>query len=266
VIDFLLYLTAGAFVGFAVGLTGVGGGSLMTPLLLLFGFPAHTAIGTDLLYAALTKGGGVWMHARRATVEWRIVLMLASGSIPASILTITALSLFFDSPDQYAAILTSCLGAMLVATSLVLLFKHKLQKPRWVHHDNCREESTFRRRRLHSRHWTVFMGAVLGVLVTLSSVGAGAFGAAILMMLYPKLRGIQVIGTDLAHAVPLTLVAGIGHMAMGHVDYALLLALLTGSLPAIYAGTQLASRLPDSLLQPVLASMLLALGIKYAFF
>lgn len=259
--EFIYYILAGASVGFAIGVTGVGGGSLMTPLLLLFGFPAHIAIGTDLLYAAITKGGGVFIHKRQGTIRWKIVFNLALGSIPASLVTIFVLKHYFQSPEDYSALLTSSLGIMLVATSLVLLFKKQIQAKHSTGSDSLLGGLTRR-----APLWTFLMGICLGVLVTLSSVGAGAFGAAILLILYPRMPSIQIVGTDLAHAVPLTLVAGLGHMALGNVNYALLFALLIGSLPAILLGTKVATRLPDRILHPLLASTLFALGVKYAFF
>lgn len=256
-----MYILAGAGVGFAVGITGVGGGSLMTPLLLLFGFPAHIAVGTDLLYAAITKSGGVLAHKNKGTIHWKIVFTLGIGSITASLLTIFLLKHFFTSPEDYTKILTSSLGAMLIATALVLIFRRQIQQ---AHDTGSEVTPSFINR--HKAGLTLTMGFFLGIFVTLSSVGAGAFGAALLMVLYPRIPSIQVIGTDLAHAVPLTLVAGIGHLALGHVDFALLAALITGSLPAIYLGTKLAIRIPDQVLQPILACTLLGLGIKYSFF
>ncbi|RRJ84871.1 sulfite exporter TauE/SafE family protein [Aestuariirhabdus litorea] len=258
--DILAYILAGAGVGLAVGITGVGGGSLMTPLLLLFGFPPHIAIGTDLMYASLTKASGVAMHHRRGTIDWRLVLLLGLGSMPAALITVLILYLYFPDSSSYGHILTSSLGVMLILTALVLLFKNKLvkfhksagDKPGFLHH--------------HSTTLTWVMGVFLGTFVTLSSVGAGAFGTAVLMVLYPALLSIRVVGTDLAHAVPLTLVAGLGHLLLGNVDFYLLGCLLMGSLPAIYLGTRLGSRLPDRVLHPILASTLLALGLKYAFF
>jgi len=259
--DFLIYILAGAGVGFAVGLTGVGGGSLMTPLLLLFGFPPHIAIGTDLVYAAVTKSGGVVTHRRQGTIRWRIVLLLASASLPFSALTVAALHFWLGDASNYSEALTTCLGFMLITTAFVLIFKKKLQgQPQ-------SEPSGFSAwAKNNATKLTLIMGAALGILVTLSSVGAGAFGTAILLVLYPRLPSIHIVGTDLAHAVPLTLVAGLGHLMLGNVDFILLGSLLIGSLPAIYAGTKLAAHLPDKVLQPVLAFTLLVLGSKYAFF
>lgn len=256
----LLYILAGASVGFAVGLTGVGGGSLMTPLLLMFGFPTHIAIGTDLVYAAVTKAGGVVSHSRQSTVDWKLAGTLASGSIPASILTIFVLKTYFPDSSSYQHVLVSTLGVMLILTSGVLLFKKRLQR---VNQGDRRPNPFIEHYRTPI---TVLMGVMLGICVTLSSVGAGAFGAAILLVLYPALSSIKIIGTDIAHAVPLTLIAGLGHMSLGNVDFALLASLLIGSLPAIHLGTKLGKRLPDKILQPTLASILLVIGVKYAFF
>ncbi len=259
--EILLYILAGAGVGLAVGITGVGGGSLMTPILLLFGFPFNVAIGTDLLYASITKASGAWAHKRQGTVRWRLVGMLALGSIPGSLATTLMLDSVFSDAKHYEPLLTTSLGIMLILTSAVLLFKSRISQPtpddeknlRWVHK--------------HSSVITVVTGAVLGVFVTLSSVGAGAFCAALLLILYPRLPAVQVVGTDIAHAVPLTLIAGLGHLLLlGNVDFVLLASLLVGSLPAIHLGTRIGARLPNQILQPVLATILLGLGLKFAFF
>lgn len=259
--EFLLYIAAGALVGLAVGVTGVGGGSLMTPLLLLFGFPPHVAIGTDLLYAAITKSSGMYMHARRHTVQWRVVGLMAAGSLPAAGLTALLLATVFTDADEYGGLLTTSLGVMLIMTASVLVFKGRIQK-RSLDGDSAFLTSI----QHHQGVWTLVMGLVLGVLVTLSSVGAGAIGTAVLLMLYPHLPPIRIVGTDLAHAVPLTLLAGLGHLFLGHVDLKLLGALLIGSLPAIWVGTHLGTRLPDRVLHPILVTVLLGLGIKYAVF
>jgi uncharacterized membrane protein YfcA len=258
--DLLLYILAGAGVGFAVGVTGVGGGSLMTPLLLLFGFPLHVAIGTDLLYAALTKAGGMAAHSRMGTVNWRLVGLLAAGSLPCSALTVYALHAWFGDPEAYAPLLTTALGVMLILTAAAIALRGRLAAlagdrgpgpvRRWVD--------------AHGAGLTLLMGMVLGVCVTLSSVGAGAFGAAVLMALYPGLRAVGIVGTDIAHAVPLTLIAGLGHLALGHVDFALLGALLVGSLPAIWIGSRVAERLPERVMRPLLATLLMGLGVRFA--
>ena len=260
--DILFYIIAGAAVGFAVGLTGVGGGSLMTPILLLFGFPPQIAVGTDLLYASITKSGGVFLHKRQGTIRWKIVITLFCGSIPASLVTVYFLNSIFTDSEQYGEILTTSLGFMLILTALVLLFKSQL-----VNRSKAKDDSeALKTVQKHATAITWVMGVALGVLVTLSSVGAGAFGAAVLLIIYPRMSAISIIGTDLAHAVPLTLVAGLGHLYLGNVDFYLLGSLLIGSLPAIYVGTKLGTRMPENLMQPILASTLLALGVKYAFF
>lgn len=255
--DFLFYILSGAVVGLAVGLSGVGGGSLMTPMLLAFGFPLHIAVGTDLLFAAITKSGGVVVHTMQKTIRWDFVLMLAAGSIPATALTILVLHHRFDSPEQYAGLITTTLGFTLILTSAAIVFRSRLAE-------------------LAGRHRIVsdggmvkalpVLGVLLGVLVTLSSVGAGAIATAMLMIVYPKMKSINVVGTDVAHAVPLTLFAGLGHLYLGNVDFVLLAALLIGSLPAVSVGARLAKFIPERFMRTLLASMLCGIGIKFAFF
>jgi len=259
VIDFLMYVLAGAGVGLAVGMTGVGGGSLMTPLLLLFGFPTPVAVGTDLMYAAITKVSGVYAHHRQGTVDWKVVGRMALGSMPAAVLTVFALAFLFGDPEEYRTILLSTLGVMLILTSVVLLMRQRLQ---YLHSHPERISWAAR----NQRPLTVLFGVFLGICVTLSSVGAGAFGAALLLVLYPLLSPVRVVGTDLAHAVPLTLVAGLGHWHLGHVDVMLLASLLVGSIPAIHLGSKLAQRIPARVLQSTLATILMVIGTKYAFF
>lgn len=257
---FIAYVLAGAGVGFAVGLTGVGGGSLMTPLLIMFGFPPHIAIGTDLVYAAGTKASGVITHARQATVNWQIVFRLGLGSIPASLITVYLLKNHFGDPASYQDILLTSLGCMLIMTALVILIKPRLTRSYEI---SSNERKNLKK---YQGALTIFAGLLLGVCVTLSSVGAGAFGAAVLMMLYPRLNPVTIIGTDIAHAVPLTMIAGLGHMQLGNVDFVLLTSLLIGSIPAIHFGSKLSKKLPSHILQPILASILLIIGVKYAIF
>lgn len=259
--DILLYILAGAGVGLAVGITGVGGGSLMTPLLLLFGYPTHIAIGTDLLYASITKASGVFAHHKQHTVDWGLVVKLASGSIPASLLTTYLLANYFTDSSEYSHLLISTLGVMLILTSVVLLFKQRI-KGFWSHNTDIDKRFIH----VHSTKIVFAMGILLGICVTLSSVGAGAFGAAILLILFPALQSVKIIGTDIAHAVPLTLFAGLGHIYLGNVDFVLLGCLLIGSLPAIQLGVRVAKHLPEKILQPALASILFIIGLKYAFF
>lgn len=253
--DFFLYIVAGATVGLIVGITGIGGGALMTPLLLMFGFPPHIAVGTDLMYASITKAGGAISHHKQNHVRWSLVKLLAIGSIPSALITGLILSFYFTDSKQYGALLSNTLGVMLLLTAIVILFRHRLQR-------NAQRSHIGR----YKPAFTIAMGVFLGAMVTLSSVGAGAIGTAILMLLYPALRSVNIVGTDIAHAVPLTLAGGLIHMMLGNVDFQLLGALLIGSLPAIYLGSSLSKHMPEKLLKPVLASLLLTLGAKYAFF
>jgi uncharacterized membrane protein YfcA len=261
--DFILYMLAGGSVGFVVGMTGVGGGSFMTPILLAFGFTPAVAIGTDLLYAAITKSGGVITHARQHTVEWKVVGLLVASSIPASLVTTLVLRHLQKTGFDYSTILTQTLGIMLIVTSFVLFFRTFLIRERHHLADSHSSIGEFERR--HAGWLTFIMGIVVGVMVTLSSVGAGAVGATVLMLLYPRMPMVRVVGTDLAYAVPLTAVAGLGHMQLGHVDYWLLLSLIAGSLPCIWLGTRVATRVPEKIMQRTMAAILLILGIRYAF-
>ncbi len=259
--EIILYVLAGAGVGIAVGITGVGGGSLMTPILILFGFPYNVAIGTDLLYAAATKASGAVAHARHKTIDWKLVGYLAAGSIPASIGTAYFLEKVFNDANDYEPLLTTSLGIMLILTSLVLLFNQRLKTKAQADSDDIRWAHQ------NARKITFAVGLFLGVFVTLSSVGAGALCAALLLVLYPHLPAIKVVGTDIAHAVPLTLIAGLGHFVfLGNVDFVLLGCLLTGSIPAIHVGAKIGTKLPNKLLQPGLATLLMGIGVKFAFF
>ncbi|MEH6617461.1 MAG: sulfite exporter TauE/SafE family protein [Porticoccus sp.] len=261
-LDFLLYVMSGALVGLVIGLTGVGGGSLMTPLLIIFGIPYNVAIGTDLLYASITKASGVVAHARQSSVQWRLVGFLAAGSIPSSIITAILLNQVFTHADEYQGILTTSLGVMLIITAVVILFKRFLRDTSDRPHGSV--GAFFQ---LHATRVTFVVGIFLGIFVTLSSVGAGAFCAALLMTLYPRLPALHVVGTDIAHAVPLTLIAGLSHLFfLGNVDFVLLASLLVGSLPAIQLGTKLATRLPSHVLQTILAFLLLGMGLKFTVF
>jgi uncharacterized membrane protein YfcA len=246
----------GFVVGFIVGMTGVGGGSLMTPLLVLaFGVAPATAVGTDLLYAALTKLGGSMTHSRRGSVDWKVAGLLSLGSVPAALLGILLLKLLAPEAGDLKLLITSVLSVALVLTALALLLKPRLQKLARRPDGSLKE--------LQARHLaaaTVLAGALLGALVSLSSVGAGALGVVLLMFLYPRLSSARVVGTDIAHAVPLTLVAGIGHAVLGTVDYGLLAGLLLGSLPGIYLGSHVGVKVPERVMRPTLAAMLIVIG------
>ncbi len=255
----LMYTAAGLGVGFIVGLTGVGGGALMTPLLVLFfGIAPSVAVGTDLLYAAITKTGGVWVHGRRGSVAWKIAGLLALGSVPAALATIGLLKVFAVNTRHFESVVTTALGGALMLTALALLFKERLRNYARRNAPATQTDQDWK--------WldaaTIATGAVLGVVVTVTSIGAGAMGAVALFFLYPRLSTVQIVGTDLAHAVPLTAVAGMGHFYLGTVDTALLLSLLLGSLPGIYLGSHLGTRVPEHVLRPALAGMLILIGGK----
>ena len=253
-----LYSLSGFAVGLLVGLTGVGGGSLMTPLLvLLFGIHPTTAVGTDLLYAAATKTVGTATHGAVGTVDWPIVGRLAAGSVPASVLTLYLLSRAGQQSAAANHLITVVLGGAMIATAVAMLFRRFILE---VLRD--RSEGVGGRRTVTS---TVILGAVLGVLVSLSSVGAGAIGMTVLLVLYPKMPVSRLVGSDIAHAVPLTLIAGIGHWMIGTVDFALLGSLLTGSIPGIILGSLLAKRTPEGVLRPILAGTLALVGGKLLF-
>ena len=257
-----IYILLGFLVGFIIGLTGVGGGSLMTPaLVLFFGIKPAIAIGTDLLYAAITKSGGIFIHQRNATIQWSIVGRLALGSIPASIGALFLLQKLSQSAIDYERLLTAILSVALILTALFLFIRVRQQAsetPRkflWL--------ETLRTQ--YQIPMTMLSGAVIGLLVTLTSVGAGVIGAALLFFLYPRLKTISVVGTDLAHAVPITAIAGLGHANLGTVDFGLLGTLLLGSLPGIFLGGQVAVYIPEKLLRLALAWLLLIIGLRLIF-
>jgi uncharacterized membrane protein YfcA len=251
-----LYSLSGFIVGALVGFTGVGGGSLMTPILvLLFGVAPGTAVGTDLLYAAITKSNGTLVHSLNGTVDWRITRRHACGSVPATIVTLLTLSWLGKTAGHAAnGLITSALGFALILTAVSILFR------RWIldyiaHHLDDMSDR-------HIGALTVTLGVFLGVLVSISSVGAGAVGMTVLLALYPRTQTVRLVGSDIAHAVPLTFVAGFGHWLMGGVDWLLLFSLLIGSLPGIAIGSHLAARVPDHYLRPALATMMAAVGVK----
>ncbi|MFT3792337.1 MAG: sulfite exporter TauE/SafE family protein [Rudaea sp.] len=250
-----IYTLCGLLVGVLVGFTGVGGGSLMTPLLVLvFGFNPATAVGTDLLYAALTKTCGTLVHGRNATVDWRLVGRLASGSIPAALAMILLLRYLDHSGRGSDHLIGGMLGMALILTAAGLLFRGYFLG-RLAH-----RVASLSERQIH--RLTVALGLALGILVSLTSVGAGAIGMVVLLLLYPEVPSARLVGTDIAHAVPLALVAGLGHWYLGSIDGTLLVSLLVGSLPGIVIGSQLAAYVPDRVLRPILATALAAVGTR----
>ena len=252
----LVTTASGFFVGLLVGATGVGGGSLMTPLLVLvMGVAPATAVGTDLLYASLTKIGGAWAHGRRNNIDWRICRLLAAGSLPASALTLVGLSQLSVDPGHYAAVLKQCLGVALILSAIALLLRDRL-------HEIALRRSAGALLKPSSPAATVVTGAIVGTLVTATSVGAGALGVAALLFLYPTFATTRIVGTDIAHAVPLTMLAGLGHASLGGVDVHLLGNLLLGSLPGVYVGSHLSRTLPERLLRTLLAGVLILVAVR----
>ena len=249
-----LAIISGFGIGAIVGMTGVGGGSLMTPLLIgVFKLNPAVAIGTDLWFAAITKSGGAWAHHRHGHVDYRITGLMLAGSIPASLATV-ALMHYTGVTKGWANALTFALGIALLLTAVTIAYRTAwqalgLRLERWL------PES-------RKNVLTVAAGFLLGVLVSLSSIGAGALGATLILLLYPRLPAHRLVGTDIAHAVPLTLVAGIGHATLGHVDWGLLGALLIGSLPGIWLGAQLTKVMPDKLVRALLCVSLVTAGLK----
>jgi uncharacterized membrane protein YfcA len=252
------YNLSGLAVGILVGLTGVGGGSLMTPLLVLvFGMHASTAVGTDLIYAAGTKVVGTATHGWRGSVDWNIVGRLAAGSLPAAVVTLWLLSRFGAHIDARHGLTTTVLGVALLLTAAAIVFRRLIL--------DTLGEAVAKFRPTTITALTVLLGVVVGVLVTISSVGAGAIGMTVLVLLYPKTPVSTLVGSDIAYAVPLTLLAGLGHGLIGQVNLVLLLSLLVGSIPGVIIGSLLATRTPDRVLRPILASTLALVGAKLLF-
>jgi uncharacterized membrane protein YfcA len=252
------FMLSGFFVGLLIGQTGMGGGSLMTPILvLLFGIHPAAAVGTDLLYASATKTAGTLVHGLNRTVDWRIVARLAAGSVPATVTTLALISRFNVNGPTSGRVIALVLGVMLLLTALSLIFRRQFL--------NLAEPVLQRMSPRRAARLTVVVGVILGSLVTISSVGAGALGVTALLVLYPRAPMAVIVGSDIAHAVPLTLVAGLGHWWLGSVDLTLLTSLLSGSIPGIVLGSYLSAHIPDAVLRPILAVTLIVVGGRLVF-
>ena len=254
------YVFAGFFVGTIVGLTGVGGGSLMTPLLIFFfGVKPYMAVGTDLLFAAFTKMGGTISFMRQRIVPWRVVVQLSLGSIPAALITLSVLHQVGPADPAVQSLMTTTLGLALLLTAAATLYKALWGKytPRSISEEALNQATV-------ARHWSlpILFGALIGALVTLTSVGAGAIGVSVLLVLFPRLPLPRIVAADIAYAVPLTLVAGMGHASLGSVDWPLLLKLLAGSLPGIWLGSKLMHRAPEKIIRALLSVLLAWAGTK----
>ncbi len=252
----LYYTFAGFFVGLLVGLTGIGGGALMTPILIVvFKVPLVTAISTDLLYAAITKSAGAINYCRQQQVRYKIVAILLAGSLPSSWFTLNYLS-GLQELEQIESVINNVLGSALILTSIAVFMRPRI----CAFSDSCSDKVMYIKIAKFRPVITLVSGALLGVLVTLSSVGAGALGTAILIICYPKMRMSEIVGTDLLHAVVLTAVAGAGHYTLGSVDLSLLSYLILGSLPGVLIGSHFGAKLSSNVMQPVIASLLLVIG------
>ena len=255
-ISALPYSLSGALVGLLVGLTGVGGGSLMTPLLtLIFGISPAVAVGTDLAFAATTKGLGTLAHRMHGHVRWDIVGYLCLGSLTTALISIVLLKQMGPLSNEWAQLIKISIGISVLLTALSLIFRKHLI--RWVD-----AHPQYQLNGLSLRIATVGIGAIIGVLVTISSIGAGAIGATFILFLYPSLKPAEVAGTDIAYAVPLTALAGLGHWWLGNVHFDLLVGLLLGSLPAIWIGAKLAKTLTEKYTRVALATTLTLVGFK----
>ena len=252
----LTYVASGFAVGMLVGLTGVGGGSLMTPLLtLLFGINPTVAVGTDLAFASITKSAGTLAHRVRNTVHWDIVKRLCLGALPAAVLTTIALKYFGALDKHIGQIIRYAIAFSVLLTVIAIIFRGRMQA--WMNSHPSRQ--------LHGRAQviaTVVAGAAIGTLVTVSSIGAGAVGATILVLLYPHLKPAEIAGTDIAYAVPLTAIAAFGHWWLGSINWELLFTLLLGSLPGITIGSLAARAVPEKFLRGLLATTLTGVAAK----
>jgi uncharacterized membrane protein YfcA len=249
---------AGLLVGTIVGITGVGGGALMTPILvLLFGIAPTTAVGTDLLYASVTKVFGTAVHHKHGTVDWQVVRRLASGSLPAAALTVWWMH-SSGTGSVKGGVIIFALGIALAITALGMLFKDQLH----AFGTRLRVGDSERFKAMQPA-LTVAAGVLLGVMVTMTSVGAGALGTVMLVYLYPlRLTAGRLVGTDLAHAIPLTLIAGLGHLSLGNVNGHLMLNLLMGSIPGVLAGAYISSHAPTRPVRFAIAGVLLLVSYK----
>jgi uncharacterized membrane protein YfcA len=250
------YTLSGALVGLLVGLTGVGGGSLMTPLLtLLFSVPPSVAVGTDLAFASITKGFGTAAHRFHGNVRWDIVTYLCIGSITTALFSLVLMKILGEMGDAGHQFIRISIGISVLLTALSLVFRKRMLNWIDVHPHYQLQGSRLK--------WaTIFVGCITGVLVTVSSIGAGAIGATLILLLYPRLQPSQVAGTDVAYAVPLTAIAGLGHWWLGNVHFDLLAGLLLGSIPSIWLGAHLAKHLPERMTRIALITTLTLVGIK----
>ena len=251
------YVLAGSLTGFMVGLTGVGGGALMTPILLIFfGVPPTAAIATDLWFAAITKLVGARVHHTRGNVDWRAAKLLWLGSLPMAALIVSIVG--WGAVAAKVAWLTKAIGVVVLITAIGLLFA-----PQLLAYARGRGIGRADRFRAAQPALAVVSGAVLGLCVALTSVGAGALGSVLLLCLYPqRMTPHRLVATDIVHAIPLAVVAGLGYLFAGRVNGQLLMSLLAGSIPAVLLGSLLAEKISGRWIQLCLALALMGSGLK----
>lgn len=250
------FSVAGLVVGIAVGATGVGGGSLMTPILIMFyGISPALAVGTDLLFASASKSFGVLLHGRNGSLDWRIVRWMAIGSVPATLLTLLFLQ-NYPKGAQLDSLIKLTLAVAIIATATFSLLQDQIMglirrgKANVVTEPGERAQFQL----------TILSGVLIGTLVTISSVGAGVIGMMLLLLIYPKHAPIRLVGSDLAHAVIITAIAGAGHASLGTVNYSLLGYLLIGAMPGIWIGSKIGFRLSEKPLKRLIAGLLIFIG------
>jgi uncharacterized protein len=246
----------GFVVAALVAMTGVGGGSLMAPILILGMHVApRVAVGTDLLYTAVTRAGVVWSYARQGQVQWRLAGRMLAGSLPAAAVALGGLWLLGRGPRDFDTAANVALSIALTASAGVILFREQLRGLIARNTSDSPDGSV-------RRFMPIAAGIVIGALVSLSSVGAGALGVTVLLLLFPSIKTRDLVGTDLAHGVVLALATGLGHMLVARADFAMLGQLLLGTLPGIYVGTQMAGLLPETTLRRAIAVVLLVVAVK----
>ena len=256
----LYYSLAGALTGFVVGLTGVGGGALMTPILLIiFDVSVITAVATDLWFAAITKIATLGIHHNKRQIDWKVARLLWMGSIPFSFLIVIAV--VSGSVSKISGFLPKAIGVLVLITALGLVISSKIKTEKPLFKFN--NIPNFKKIQPLA---TILAGAVLGIIVSLTSVGAGVFGTLILIYLYSyRMSSHKVVATDIAHAIPLALVAGTGYLISGKVNLSLLTSLLIGSIPTAILGAVVAHKISDRLLKLTLSIVLFVVGLKLVF-
>jgi uncharacterized protein len=253
------YIVLGsAVIGLLVGMTGAGGGALMTPMLiLLFGVTPSTAISSDLVAAVVMRPIGAAVHLRRGTVNVRLVALMALGSVPMAFLGTYLLHLMSKNSDAAQTNIERALGVALLIGAAGMVVRYILDR-----RTGQRRVGTVQTVMIHPAR-TVAIGAIGGIIVGITSVGSGSLMIVLLLFLYPMLGANQLVGTDLTQAVPLTLAAALGALTFGHIEFSVTTSLILGSVPAVFVGSLLSSRAPDRYIRPIITFVIFASGLKY---